>query len=169
MATIEQRLNQGDLVIIDGAMGTELEHRGVPMDDLAWSGAAVIDYPVLDTLRYIEFGSARFWTDEFGDPAAEADFEVLHDYSPYRRAQQAACLPPTLVRAGEFDTTTTPMHAYKFVAAAQASQTCADPVMLDLMEGAGHDYGRTPEQGRKSHAVALEFLYRNLDYAPWRD
>lgn len=69
MATIEQRLNQGDLVIIDGAMGTELEHRGVPMDDLAWSGAAVIDYPdavVAAHRDYIDAGAEAIITNTFG-------------------------------------------------------------------------------------------------------
>lgn len=30
------------------------------------------------------------------------------------------------------------------------------------MEGAGHDYGSTPDQIAKSHAVSLEFLRRVL-------
>ena len=69
MATIEERLNDGELVIIDGAMGTELEHRGVPMDDLAWSGAAVIDYPdavVAAHRDYIEAGAEAIITNTFG-------------------------------------------------------------------------------------------------------
>jgi len=33
------------VVIIDGATGTELQRRGVPMDEVAWSGAAVLSHP----------------------------------------------------------------------------------------------------------------------------
>lgn len=131
-------------------------------------GAAIIDFPVLDVLRYVEFGSARFWTDEIGDPQDPEDFKALYAYSPYHAALQPRCLPPTLIRTGQHDTTTTPAHGYKFAAAAQASQNCENPVLLDVMEGASHDYGATPGETGKSHAVALEFLLQNLDYDGWR-
>jgi len=42
---LHDRLAAGELVIIDGAMGTELQARGVPMHDKAWSGAAVLSHP----------------------------------------------------------------------------------------------------------------------------
>jgi homocysteine S-methyltransferase len=38
-------LAAGDLVLLDGAMGTELQARGVPMDGHAWSGAAALTHP----------------------------------------------------------------------------------------------------------------------------
>src|SRR5438552_9993972 len=38
------RLAGGDVVVIDGATGTELEARGVPMDDAAWCGVANLEY-----------------------------------------------------------------------------------------------------------------------------
>ena len=31
MATLQERLARGDVILLDGAMGTELERRGVPM------------------------------------------------------------------------------------------------------------------------------------------
>jgi S-methylmethionine-dependent homocysteine/selenocysteine methylase len=37
---LSRRLADGEVVVIDGAMGTELQARGVPMDDEAWSGLA---------------------------------------------------------------------------------------------------------------------------------
>jgi S-methylmethionine-dependent homocysteine/selenocysteine methylase len=69
MMTIEERLAGGELVIIDGAMGTELERRGVPMDELAWSGAAVIDYPEIVVAAhrdYIDAGAEAIITNTFG-------------------------------------------------------------------------------------------------------
>ena len=69
MTSIAQRLAADELVIIDGAMGTELERRGVPMDALAWSGAAAIDYPeaVLAAHKdYIEAGAEAIITNTFG-------------------------------------------------------------------------------------------------------
>lgn len=41
---IEERLAGGDIVLIDGAMGTELQARGVHMSDTAWSGFCVLDH-----------------------------------------------------------------------------------------------------------------------------
>jgi S-methylmethionine-dependent homocysteine/selenocysteine methylase len=42
-AGLHARLEAGDVVVIDGATGTELEARGVPMDDAAWCGLANLD------------------------------------------------------------------------------------------------------------------------------
>jgi S-methylmethionine-dependent homocysteine/selenocysteine methylase len=40
---LNARLAQGDVVIIDGGMGSELEARGVPMDHDAWCGLANVE------------------------------------------------------------------------------------------------------------------------------
>ena len=45
MTTLQQRLDGGDALILDGAMGTELQRRGVPMDGIAWSAAALATDP----------------------------------------------------------------------------------------------------------------------------
>jgi prolyl oligopeptidase len=134
-------------------------------------GAALLDYPVLDLLRYLEFGQARSWLEELGDPGDPGDFEVLRRLSPYEAAGQASCPPPILVRPGAVDPIVTPVHAFKYVARMQATTgtakpsagraTCG-PVLLDVLEGAGHDYGGTPAEIAKSHAVALAFLKRVL-------
>lgn len=39
-AALEVRLARGDVIVIDGGMGTELQARGVCMDDEAWSAVA---------------------------------------------------------------------------------------------------------------------------------
>ena len=41
---LDRRIRAGEVILIDGAMGTELEARGVPMDDTVWCGAAVLDH-----------------------------------------------------------------------------------------------------------------------------
>ena len=45
MATWQQKLANDEIVVIDGAMGTELERRGVPMSERSWSGAALLEHP----------------------------------------------------------------------------------------------------------------------------
>ena len=64
-----QRLEADQIVLIDGAMGTELQRRGVPMDKIAWSGAAVLTYPniVRETHEdYIRAGAKVIITNTYG-------------------------------------------------------------------------------------------------------
>ncbi|RWX51790.1 Homocysteine S-methyltransferase [Candidatus Electrothrix marina] len=42
---LEEKLQKGHTVLLDGATGTELEHRGVPMNSAAWSVEAVYSHP----------------------------------------------------------------------------------------------------------------------------
>ncbi len=42
---IEDKLQQGQILLLDGATGTELEKRGVPMNSKAWSAEAIITHP----------------------------------------------------------------------------------------------------------------------------
>jgi S-methylmethionine-dependent homocysteine/selenocysteine methylase len=45
MSALQQRFDGGEVVILDGATGTELERRGAPMDDAAWDAAALATHP----------------------------------------------------------------------------------------------------------------------------
>ena len=86
--SIDARLARGEIVLLDGAMGTELQRRGVPMDDIAWSGAAVLSHP--DIVReihidYIRAGARVIITNTFGStrqmlgPAGYGDqVEAVH-------------------------------------------------------------------------------------------
>ena len=47
MNNVQERLDAGEIVILDGAMGTELQRREVPMDDVAWDAAALATHPHL--------------------------------------------------------------------------------------------------------------------------
>lgn len=42
-AAIAETLNTGGLVLLDGATGTELQRRGVPMDQTAWCGRGALE------------------------------------------------------------------------------------------------------------------------------
>jgi homocysteine S-methyltransferase len=48
---LHEKIAAGRHVIIDGGMGTELEARDVPMNEQAWSGAALLSHP--DVVRAI--------------------------------------------------------------------------------------------------------------------
>ena len=51
MGSLRDRLAAGDIVLIDGATGTELERLGVPMREGAWCGDVVRTHP--DVLRAV--------------------------------------------------------------------------------------------------------------------
>ena len=68
MNGVQERLDGGEVLILDGAMGTELERRGVPMDDVAWDAAALATHP--DLVRevhedYIKAGADVIITNTF--------------------------------------------------------------------------------------------------------
>lgn len=96
--TWQERLDADEIVLIDGATGTELQRRGVPMDKLAWSGIAVVTHA--DVVReihedYIRAGSQIVITNTFGstrqmlEPAGYGDLvEVVHR-DAVRLARQA--------------------------------------------------------------------------------
>jgi len=65
---LHERIVAGEHVIIDGGMGTELEARGVPMNEHAWSGEALLSHP--DVVRaihadYIAAGAEVIITNTF--------------------------------------------------------------------------------------------------------
>src|SRR5436190_2918846 len=51
------RLTRGEIILLDGALGTELERRGVPTRLPLWSAQALVEAP--DTVRQIHEGYVR--------------------------------------------------------------------------------------------------------------
>jgi len=94
---IQEKLAQGQLVILDGGTGTELERRGVPMDSQAWCGVAAAEH--LDVLQqihadYLAAGADILTTNTYAssrlllEPAGFGDqFRSLN-----RNTVKAACL-----------------------------------------------------------------------------
>jgi methionine synthase I (cobalamin-dependent) len=79
---LEERLARGDVLILDGATGTELERRGVPMDGEAWSGTAALTHP--DVLRgihedYVRAGADVIITNTFGAARCHLEAAGLGD------------------------------------------------------------------------------------------
>lgn len=80
MAELEQRLDAGDIIILDGAIGTELQLRGAPMDGMAWCAVATKTQP--DTLRGLHEDYIR----------AGADVITSNTFSSCRHVLEAAGL-----------------------------------------------------------------------------
>ena len=95
-AAFMQRLHAGERILIDGATGTEIERRGVPMVDNAWNGGGAMTHP--DIVRqvhedYIRCGAQVVISNTFStsryvlrDAGLEEHFELLN-----RRGVELAC------------------------------------------------------------------------------
>jgi prolyl oligopeptidase len=125
-------------------------------------GAAVIDIPALDLVRYDRHSDAASWVAEFGSTAKPEEFKALRALSPYHNLNSRVCYPPTLVLAGEKDDIAVPSHAYKFIAALQASQPCANPALLQVAWSAGHTFGSSNETSGENWARQLAFISKSL-------
>jgi len=65
---LSQRLEERRPILLDGATGTELQRRGVPMDGVAWCGLAVASHPEIVRqvhLDYIQAGAEVIITNTF--------------------------------------------------------------------------------------------------------
>lgn len=65
---LKARLDRGERVILDGATGTELERRGVPMSEEAWCGLASLSHPdILEQVHadYIAAGADVITTNTY--------------------------------------------------------------------------------------------------------
>lgn len=104
-----RRLADGETVIIDGGMGSQLQAEGVPMDHLAWSARANLDQPeVVQRVHeaYIRAGAEVIIANTFAasraalEPAglgrrvAEANRSAVH---AALRAREAAAARPVAV------------------------------------------------------------------------
>jgi S-methylmethionine-dependent homocysteine/selenocysteine methylase len=106
---ISGRLADGELVIIDGGMGSQLQAEGVPMDDVAWSARANLDQPdVVQRVHeeYLRAGAEVIIANTFaasraglapaglGDRVAEANRSAMR---AALRAREAAASRPVAV------------------------------------------------------------------------
>lgn len=125
-------------------------------------GAALCQVPLLDMLRYHKFLIARVWIPEYGDPDKPDDFRTLLAYSPYHHLRQGVNLPLTMVTAGEYDSRTDPLHAKKFVAAAQNNPGQQSPILLYMDFDSGHGYGKSRRKIIDDRELELRFVMHAL-------
>jgi S-methylmethionine-dependent homocysteine/selenocysteine methylase len=95
MRAIAAKLGRGEVVVLDGATGTELQRRGASMDDAAWCALATVTHGALlrgvhedyiragaDIVTTNTFSAARHLLERAGHGARTAEF--------YRRAAELA-------------------------------------------------------------------------------
>ncbi|MGC4029900.1 MAG: prolyl oligopeptidase family serine peptidase [Steroidobacteraceae bacterium] len=130
-------------------------------------GAALPDVGVLDMLRYhLASANARQWSDDYGLSENEADFRAQIAYSPVHNAERQHCYPPTLVTTAAQDNRVVPWHSFKFAAALQHAQHCANPVLLRVETRAGHGAGKPVWMQVEHYAEQWAFAAAALGMPP---
>jgi len=106
-------------------------------------GAVVPAVGVLDMLRYhLPSANARNWSTDYGLSEHEEEFRAQIAYSPLHNLQKGTCYPPTLITTADHDDRVVPWHSFKFAAALQHAQGCANPILARVETRAGHGAGK---------------------------
>jgi prolyl oligopeptidase len=126
-------------------------------------GAAYIEHGVLDMLRYQHFSNGPLVIPEYGSSDEPSAFKWLYAYSPLHNIRDGTCYPPTLITTSWDDDRVVPMHAFKFAAAMQRAQGCANPVLLRTTGATAHSYMPTDQAIAQAADVwSFEGLYLGM-------
>lgn len=121
-------------------------------------GAALIEVPLLDMLRYADLPPGSSWVDEYGDPHDPKFREIILKYSPYQNVEKNPKYPPILIRTARSDDRVHPGHARKMAAKLQSQGHEAWYFEEEL---GGH--GSTPIQDLAfQEALVFKFFRDNL-------
>ena len=95
---LENRVNAGDVIILDGAIGTELQAMGAPMNEQSWAGAPNLTHPstVLQMhINYIKAGADVITTNTYSsarhnlEPMGHGELTVELNMRAVHIAQEA--------------------------------------------------------------------------------
>lgn len=100
--------------------------------------AVVCSAPLLDMVRYEQFGLGRTWNDEYGTAADPEGLGWLLSYSPYHRVEPETAYPAVLFTVFDGDSRVDPLHGRKLCAALQWATTSDAPVLLRAESDVGH-------------------------------
>lgn len=122
--------------------------------------AALPAVGVMDMLRFDRFTAGRYWVDDYGDPAKEADFRMLHAYSPYHNIRAGQPYPAILAETADTDDRVVPGHTFKYTAALQAADLGPKPRLVRIDTRAGHGSGKPTDKLIAEAADAWAFAAR---------
>ena len=127
-------------------------------------GAALPAVGVLDMLRYhTASANARQWSSDYGLSENPEHFKAQYAYSPYHNVKKGTCYPPTLITTADRDDRVVPWHSYKFAAALQEAQGCANPILIRVETRAGHGAGKPVWMQIEDFADQWAFLAKWLE------
>ena len=129
-------------------------------------GAALPEVGVMDMLRFHKFTIGWAWVSDYGSSDKPDDFKYLYAYSPLHNIKSGVCYPPTLAFTADHDDRVVPGHTFKYVAALQAAQSCANPVLVRIETKAGHGAGKPTTKQIDQATDRLAFLVKTLQMTP---
>jgi len=100
--------------------------------------AVVCSAPLLDMVRYEQFGLGATWNVEYGSAEVAEEFGWLYSYSPYHHVRLGTAYPAVLFTVFEGDSRVDPLHARKMCAALQQATSSGRPVLLRAERDVGH-------------------------------
>jgi prolyl oligopeptidase len=125
-------------------------------------GAVIVEYPLVDMLRFDQFLVGSYWVPEYGTASNAEQFRYIYAYSPYQHVVKGTKYPATLFITGDADTRVAPLHARKMTALMQASADPSTPILLRYHVSGGHSGGEPVSVQVKNEAELLSFLQWQL-------
>ena len=122
-------------------------------------GAVVCQRPLIDMLRYTQFGAGASWVDEYGDPAIPKERAWIAKYSPYQNLKKGVKYPPVLFITETSDDRVTPIWARMM--AAKMEKMGQDVMFYESPEG-GHGPGSTHAEEAEYWAQSYTYLGQKL-------
>jgi prolyl oligopeptidase len=126
----------------------------------------VCEVPLLDMVRYDQFGSGKTWIPEYGSSADPAQFRALYAYSPYHHVKLHTPYPSVLFWTEANDDRVDPMHARKMAAALQAATSSPNPILLRLETQGGHGGSDQVKKSIDRGTDIWGFLFHELGVSP---
>ncbi|WIM67979.1 prolyl oligopeptidase family serine peptidase [Corynebacterium breve] len=122
-------------------------------------GAAVIQVPLTDMLRYHTLSAGASWMAEYGNPDDPEERAAIEKWSPLHNVSSTSVYPPALVTTSTRDDRVHPAHARTFaLALAKAGQ----PVDYYENTAGGHAGAADNEQTSRVEALIYSWLEEKL-------
>ncbi|MEM1052844.1 MAG: prolyl oligopeptidase family serine peptidase [Pseudomonadota bacterium] len=122
-------------------------------------GAAIVQIPLFDMLRYHLIGRGASWIGEYGDPRIPEQRAWIEGYSPYQKIVEGEDYPTPFLWASTADDRTHPAHARK--GAARLKEQGHPYYYFEDTVG-GHSGGVDNEQRAKLQALQYIYLMQQL-------
>lgn len=120
--------------------------------------AALPAVGVMDMLRFDRFTAGRYWVDDYGVPAKEADFRNLLSYSPYHNVKAGVTYPAILATTADTDDRVVPGHTFKYTAMIQSKDLGPKPHLVRIETRAGHGSGKPTDKVIEETADLWAFI-----------
>lgn len=122
-------------------------------------GAAIVQIPLFDMLRYHLIGRGASWIGEYGDPRIPEQRAWIEGYSPYQKIVEGVDYPEPFLWASTADDRTHPAHARK---AAAKLKALGQPYYYFEDTTGGHSGGVDNDQRAKLQALQFIYLMKRL-------